>query len=171
MAVSEEPWDLVIGQVTAPFGVEGEVRIRPDTDDPARFRRLRHVCLEFADGTERRVRLRRARVTSKGVLAVFAGYEDREKAGALRGALVKIRQSMALPLPEGSYYLHQLVGLRVVTEDGRELGEITEVLKYPANDVYVTPQAMIPAVRDVVKRIDLAAKRMEVALLPEETAG
>jgi len=168
MPAAKEPWDLVVGRVTAPFGVNGEVKVRPETDDPARFSRLLQVCLEFPDGAERLVRVRRARVTAASVLVTFVGYRDRDAAEALRGALVKIKQSMALPLPEGSYYLHQLLGLRVVTEDGRDLGEITEVLKYPANDVYATPTAMIPAVREVVKEIDLEAKRMLVAWPEEE---
>lgn len=170
MSTKEEPWDLVIGQVTAPFGISGEVRIRPETDSPARFARLREVRLELPTGEERPARIRRARVTPRGVLVTFAGYEDRASTEALRGAWVKIKQSMALPLPEGSYYLHQLVGLRVVAEDGRELGEITEVRKYPANDVYVTPQVMIPAVREIVKRIDLEQKLMIVSWQEETEA-
>ncbi len=170
MATTEEPWDLVIGQVTAPFGIHGEVKVRPETDVPERFSRLREVCLEFPNGEEKRVRLRRARVTPKFVLVTFAGYAHRAQADALRGAWVKIREADALPLPEGHYYLHHLVGLRVVTEEGRELGEITEVLKLPANDVYVTPHAMIPALREVVKQIDLEQRRMVVALLEETEA-
>lgn len=168
MVAKEEPWDLVIGQVTAPFGVKGEVRVRPETDLPERFQRLREVRLEFPNGEERPARIRRARVTPRGVLITFEGCENRESTEVLRGAWVKIKQSMSLPLPEGSYYLHELVGLRVVTEEGRELGEVTEVRKYPANDVYVTPQAMIPALHEVVKRIDLEQKLM-IVCLPEET--
>jgi 16S rRNA processing protein RimM len=83
---------------------------------------------------------------------------------------VKIKESMALPLPEGSFYLHQLIGVRVHTEDNQDLGEITEIIQTPGNDVYVTPRAMIPALRQVVKRIDLKAKRMVVLLPPEEDA-
>ncbi len=161
---------MVIGQVTAPFGIHGEVKVRPDTDYPERFTQLRQVCLEFPDGSERLVRVRQARLTPKFILVTFAGYQGREATDALRGALVKIRQSMALPLPEGAYYLHQLVGLQVVTTDGRDLGPITEVLKYPANDVYVTATVLIPALRQVVKEIDLEGGRMVVELPEEEEA-
>ena len=164
MTATEEPWDLVVGQVTAPFGVKGEVRVRPETDLPERFQRLCQVRLEFSTGEERPIRILRVRVTAKGLLVTFEGYEDRPQAEALRGAWVKIKHSMALPLPEGSYYLHELIGLRVVTEEGRELGEITEVLKSPAHDVYVTPRAMIPALREIVKRLDLEQKLMVVSL-------
>jgi len=164
MTATEEPWDLVVGQVTAPFGVKGEVKVRPETDLPARFQRLRQVRLELPTGEERFARIRRVRVTAKGVLVTFEGCADRPQAEALHGAWVKIKQSMALPLPEGSYYLHELIGLRVVTEEGRELGEIAEVLKSPAHDVYVTPRAMIPALREIVKCIDLEQGLMVVSL-------
>jgi 16S rRNA processing protein RimM len=75
---------------------------------------------------------------------------------------------MALPLPEGSHYVHQIIGLRVFTTEGRDLGEISEVIQSPASDVYVTAQAMIPALRQVVKQIDLEGKRMIVSLPAEE---
>ncbi|MGD0112838.1 MAG: ribosome maturation factor RimM [Armatimonadota bacterium] len=164
----EEPWDLVIGQVVAPFGIRGQVKVRPETDDPERFRLLKQVCLERAGGEQRMARIERVRVTLKGVTVHFEGVRDRAQAEALRGAWVKIRQSMALPLPEGSFYRHQLIGIHAYTEDGRDLGEITEVIQTPGNDVYVTPHAMIPALRQVVKQIDLEAKRMVVVLPPED---
>jgi len=170
MAEAEEPWSLVIGRVVAPFGTRGEVRVRPETDFPERFRQLEQVCLELPDGEERVVSVRRARLTPKGVLAWFEGCSDREAAESLRGAWLKVRPGMAVPLPEGSYYLHDIMGLRAVTEDGRDLGEITEVIRSPAHDVYVTGSTMIPAVREVVREIDLPGGRMVVALPPEEEA-
>jgi 16S rRNA processing protein RimM len=66
--------------------------------------------------------------------------------------------------------VHQIIGLRVFTEEGRDLGEITEVIRTGANDVYVTPSAMVPALRQVVREVDLERKRMLVALLPEDEA-
>src|SRR5512140_3011886 len=105
MSAQQEPWDLAIGQVTAPFGVRGEVRVRLETDFPDRFRRLRQVCLELPTGEERLVRVRHTRLSPKFALVKFEGYDTPDQAGTLRGAWVKIRQSMAMPLPEGSYYL------------------------------------------------------------------
>ncbi len=150
-----EPWDLVIGRVAAPFGVNGALRVTPETDFPERFGALSQVCLELPTGEERVVAVRRAQVTPKGVTLSLVGCEDRETATSLRGALVKVKQSMAVPLPEGRYWVHDIVGLRVVTDKGEELGQVTEVIRAPGNDVYVTPLAMVPAVREVVRRIDL----------------
>jgi 16S rRNA processing protein RimM len=171
MESNEEPWSLVIGRVTAPFGTKGEVRVRPETDFPERFGELEEVCLELHGGEERVARVLKARVTPKGVLLSLEGYEDRDRAGALRGAWLKVRPSMAVPLPEGAYYVHQVLGLRAATEEGRDLGEIVEVIRSGANDVYVTPSAMIPATREVVRKIDLEGGRMVVSLPPEAIPG
>ncbi len=168
---SEEPWDLVIGRVSAPFGVKGALRVRPETDCPSRFRDLNHVCLELPSGEESIRRVRGARVTPKGVILNLDGCEDRAGAAVLRGAWIKIKQSMAIPLPEGGHWVHDIIGLRVVTEEGRNLGEVTEVLRTPANDVYVTPTAMIPALREVVREIDLENRRMVVSPLEEYDEG
>lgn len=165
---AEEPWNLVVGQVVAPHGVAGEVRVRPETDFPERLGRLGEVCLSLPTGEQRFLRILSARPGPRGILVKFAGCERREQAEALRGALIAIRPSMAAPLPEGAYWVHQVVGLRVVTEQGEDLGEVTEVIRTPANDVYVTPRAMIPAVRQVVREINLEEGRMVVSLLPEE---
>jgi 16S rRNA processing protein RimM len=165
---SEEPWDLVIGRVAAPFGVKGAVRVKPETDAPERFCELREVALELPSGEERRARVRSARVSPRGVILELAGREDREQAGELRGAWVKIRQSMAIPLPEDSYWVHEIVGLQVVDEEGKDLGEVTEVIRTPGNDVYVTPRVMVPAVREIVKQVDLERGRLVVDLPAEE---
>jgi 16S rRNA processing protein RimM len=167
---SQEPWNLVVGQVVAPFGIRGQVKVRPETDVPARFRLLDEVCLELAGGEQRMARIRSVHVSPKGLTVQFEGCRDRAGAEALRGAWVKIRESMALPLREGSFYIHDLIGVHVFADDGRDLGEISEVIQSPGNDVYVTSHAMIPALRQVVREVDLAARCMVVSLPPEEEA-
>ena len=157
----------MIGRVVAPFGTRGEVRVRPETDFPERFAGLREVCLELPDGRAEMGRVVQARITPKGALVQFQGCDDRAQAEELRGAWVKIRPSMAIPLPAGSYYIHEIVGLRVFTEEGRDLGEVTEVICSPANDVYVVGEVMIPAVRESVREISVEKGTMTVALPPE----
>jgi 16S rRNA processing protein RimM len=167
-AEEKEPWDLVIGQVTAPFGVKGALRVRPETDFPERFGDLDEVCLGLPTGEERFFPVRRAQVTAKGVTLALVGCDDRDTAASLRGALVKIRQSMSVPLPEGSFWIHNVVGLRVVTEQGEELGEVIEVIRTPGNDVYVTPCTMVPAVREVIRKIDLDEGVIVITPLAED---
>src|SRR5690606_18859891 len=97
----------------------------------------------------------------------FQGYDTPEAAAELRNNLVYVRADSLPPLPEGEYYHHQLVGLRVVAEDGQELGVLTEVLETGANDVYVVTdengkEVLLPAIREVILGVDLAAKTMRV---------
>jgi 16S rRNA processing protein RimM len=167
MKANKEPWSLVIGQVTAPFGTQGEVRVRLETDFPERFEELDEVCLELPDGREQLVHVRRARITPKGVIMAIAESRSRSEADSLRGAWVKVKPSMAVPLPKGSYWISDIVGLRVVTVQGEDLGEVTEVLRTPAHDVYVTPSTMVPAVREMVLEVDPAGGKIIVSLPPE----
>lgn len=165
---SGEPWDLVIGQITAPFGVKGELRVRPETDYPERFLDLEEVSIELPSGEQELFQIEQARATPKGIHLKLRDCDTREEAELLRGAWVKIRKSMAVALPEDSYWLHDIIGMKVVTEEGEDLGEVTEIIRSPGNDVYVTPKAMIPAVRHVVRRVDLDKREMVVSLPQEE---
>ena len=98
----------------------------------------------------------------------FAGGDDRNFAEALRGKLVWIPIEEAMPLAAGQYYVHQVLGLAVETEDGDALGILREVLVTGSNDVYVvhdgTREVLIPVLKDVIRRVDLAERKMIVRL-------
>ncbi|MDH7489820.1 MAG: ribosome maturation factor RimM [Anaerolineae bacterium] len=162
-----EPRFLIVGQVRAPHGVRGEVRVQILTDFPERFRRGAEICI----GPEhRRYTIQTARFHEGDVLIKLVGLDDRNAVEGFRGAEVTVPVEEAMPLPEGTFYVHQIVGLRVWTDAGEPLGTVSEVLSLPANDVYVvnTPQGEIwlPAISDVILDIDLAQGRMTVHLLP-----
>jgi len=91
---------------------------------------------------------------------------DRTAAEALREGVLLVKESELPPLPEGEYYIHDLLGLQVSTVAGRQLGPITDVLETGANDVYVTAGGLIPAIAQVVKKVDLAAGTMLIDPLP-----
>jgi 16S rRNA processing protein RimM len=138
-----------------------------ETDFPERFEELDQVCLELPDGRELLAHVRRVRITPKGIIMSVAESRSRGEADSLRGAWVKVKPSMAVPLPEGSYWISDIVGLRVVTVQGEDLGEVTEVLRTPAHDVYVTPSTMVPAVREMIVEVDQAGGRIVVSLPPQ----
>jgi 16S rRNA processing protein RimM len=102
------------------------------------------------------------------VLVKFEGVADRDHADALRGSVLLVDAADAPPIEERDrYWIHQVVGLQVITEDGRPLGRIREVEANPANDLWVTEDgALIPAVREVVVGVDLEAGRVTVRELP-----
>jgi 16S rRNA processing protein RimM len=91
-------------------------------------------------------------------------------ATALFGELLYVRRDEAANLPRGSYFEHEVVGLRVETAEGRALGTVAEILRTGANDVYVVRgdlgEVLIPAVRHVVKRVEMASRRIVVELIP-----
>jgi len=159
----KEPWNLVIGQITAPFGVVGALRVRPETDAPERFSELRTVYIELPSGEARLWTVRRARANPKGIILELAECQNRDDAESLRGGWIKIQESMAIPLAENAYWIHEIIGLRVVNDRGEDLGQVLEVIQTPANDVYVTERVMVPAVRGVVRQVDLANERILVS--------
>jgi len=102
------------------------------------------------------------------LLTKFVGVDDRDAAEGLRNCELVIDPQSAPQLPEGEYYHFQLEGLEVI-ENGINLGRIKEILSYSANDIYVVSREdgadiLIPALKDIVKNIDLAGGTMTVEL-------
>jgi 16S rRNA processing protein RimM len=144
---------LVVGVLVGPHGVRGEVKLRPVTEFPERIPQLEALRLRYPDGREERRRLLAAREHKGMFLLTLEGVETMDDARALRGAEAVVGLEEAAPLPEGRYYEHQLLGLRVVTPDGEELGTVTEIMPGAANDVYVAGRYLIPATHDAVLRL------------------
>ncbi|WP_083454055.1 ribosome maturation factor RimM [Syntrophomonas palmitatica] len=163
--------DLInIGKIAGSFGVEGWVKVIPLTDFPERFQKMKTVKLSHA-GMVRDVKVEGARPHKGFYLIKLQGIESPEEAVKYRNALLQIDESQLYPLPEGSYYHFQLEGLEVYDAQRGFLGRLTEVLATGANDVYVIQteqygEVLIPAIKDVVLRVDLSAGKMEINLLP-----
>ncbi|MFQ6133140.1 MAG: ribosome maturation factor RimM [Armatimonadota bacterium] len=160
--MADEPWDMTVGVIVGAHGLRGELRVRPETDEPERFAELDEVRLVDAQGEQRRARVVGSRPHARGLLVRLAEVTDRTEAEKLRGCAINIRRSMALPLAPDEYYVDQIVGLLVETVDGEEIGRVSEVLRTGANDVYVTPRGLVPAIGDVVKHIDVEAGRIVI---------
>jgi len=171
-----EPRYLAVGQIIGVHGVHGELKATILTDDPSRFGLLTRVFVG-PDGAEPVVYgLEGYRLHQKWILIKLKGVDDRSKAEMLRGHLIQVLFNEAMPLTAGEYYEHQIIGLDVWTADGRELGEVTEILYSPAHEVYVVRgtdaqspkgglrEILIPAVASVVLSIDLEAGRLVVEL-------
>ncbi len=150
-----------------PHGVRGEVRVEILTDYPERLPDHRVLYL----GPEPRpYPVEGVRFHQGVALIKLAGCDDRNAAELLRGQWVQIPVEEAVPLEEDEYYHFQLVGVEVVTDGGETLGRVAEVLDTGANDVYVVRgprgEVLIPAIEEVVRELDLAARRMVVTILP-----
>jgi 16S rRNA processing protein RimM len=148
--------------------VKGALRVELLTDFPDRFAPGREVQI-----AGRRLRVARSTEQPDGLLVTFDGIDERNAAELLVGAYFTVPLEDARALPADQYYHFQLVGLRVFDVHGdRELGEVAEVLTYPANDVLRvtdgTREVLIPMVRSVVRTIAASEGRITVDL-PEET--
>ncbi|MDR7483847.1 MAG: ribosome maturation factor RimM [Armatimonadota bacterium] len=162
------PADLVtVGRVAAPHGLRGEVRVALETDFPQRFAGLRTAYL-VQGGRVEPVEIAGSRPHRGGVLLSLRGIDDAEAAGRLRGAAIAVPREAVVPLGPDEFYVFEVVGLWAVAEDGRPLGTVEAVMRGPAHDVYVirgdAGEVLVPAVREVVRRIDLERREMVVAL-------
>lgn len=167
-----------IGEIAAPHGVRGEVRVVPLTDFPERFDDVKEVHLHAPPGTSGKnlpagpVAVRSVRWHKRFVLMKFTDFNYRDEVEPLRKALVQVPLADAHPLPPDTHYVFQLIGLDVYEVDGDKLGVVKDVLATGANDVYVIeradggPELLVPALRHVVLNIDLERGRIDVQLLP-----
>ena len=164
-----------IGIITKPQGIGGELRVLPTTDDPERFALLDEVYVRPKDislhsSTPQLYKLTSARRHKGLVLLKLAGINDRNAAEKLVGGILTIPPEKALPLDTDEYFVRDLVGLNVETEDGQALGEVIDVFPTGANDVYIVRNTegdsfMLPAIKDVVLAVSLPEKKMIVRLI------
>jgi 16S rRNA processing protein RimM len=161
---------LAIGRIVKPHGIRGELSVIVLTDFPERFDNLEWVFVgdEFQADPYRLIQYRWHK---QHVLLTLEGVADRDKAEQLAGQLVQIPIEDAVMLPEGDYYLYQLIGLDVYTASGECIGKIEEIIETGANDVYVVrdsarkSEILIPAIPDVIKSVDLDQQQLLIELM------
>jgi 16S rRNA processing protein RimM len=158
---------IAVGQVMGAFGQRGDLRVKLLGRFPERFREVRRVHVGEDHVPADVVHRKRM---GPGVVLRLSTVQSRDAARELFQQYLYVPESEAVKLPAGEYFVHQIVGLKVLTTDGETLGTIREVVETGSNDVYVVDhggkEVLLPATKEVVKEIDLEAGTMEVALLP-----
>lgn len=162
-----EPEYLVVGILRRPHGVKGEMLMDVRTDFPER---LKTGMTIFVGEQYKPMVLASLRPHAKGRIIRFRGIKTPETAGLYRNTSVYVPTANLPELPEGEYYHHQLLGLNVVTDEGRELGMLVDIVETGANDVYVVRDAsgneiLLPAIPQVILDVELADCEMRVHLL------
>nr|WP_283244902.1 ribosome maturation factor RimM [Gehongia tenuis] len=148
---------MCVGTIVKPQGIRGEVKVMPLTDDPARFYDLSEAFFK-GEGGFTPVAVTGARIQDTNVFLTLAGVTDRNGAEQLRGRELYVHRSRAVRLPEGRYFICDLIGLPVTDEKGVPVGRLEEVLQPGANDVYVIQgerEYLVPVIPDAVLDIDL----------------
>ncbi len=159
-------YDVCVGRILSVHGLRGEVKVASGSDVPDRYHTLKSVCVK-GPAVQAHMNIAEAREIGRSLwLMRFEGITDRDAAQKLRGAMLMVREQDSPSLPPEVFFIHQIVGLEVQTVAGRSLGPVREVLETGANDVYVTDAGLIPAIRQVVKKIDIARNIMIVDPLP-----
>ena len=161
---------LQVGVITTTHGVRGEVKVFPTTDDPARFKKLKNVVL---DTGKEMIDLEVAGVKffKNMVIVKFKGIDDINDVEKYRKKSLYVTRENAVKLKKNEYFIADLIGLKVQSDEGEDLGEINDVLQTGANDVYVISKAgaddiLLPAIKDCVKEVDIENGTILVHLLP-----
>ena len=189
----ENPEFLVIGKIIKAHGMKGFVEAKSLTDFPERFKPGLRVYASDFDLSETGfdykfskqsdtqgylkssvTRLRLEKVGAKGnnLLLKFQEVKNRREAENYKGHFLQVPITEAVSLPENAYWYHQIEGLKVATASGEIIGEITGILKTGSNDIYVVSrgrdkkEVLIPATKEVVKKVDLKNQRMVIEPLP-----
>lgn len=158
-----------IGSIATTHGVHGEVKVYPTTDDPGRYKKIKEVILD--NGKEKKTaHIEQTKFFKQMVIVKFKEYQTMDEAEKLRGYELYVTREHAIPLKKNEYYIADLIGMMVLTDEGNELGIIEDVLQTGANDVYVVKQSsgkevLLPAIKDCILSVDVEAKVMKVHVL------
>lgn len=161
---------LQVGVITSTHGVRGEVKVFPTTDDVSRFKKLKQVILD--DGKQKiDLEIASVKFFKNMVILKFKGIDNINDVEKYRRAQILVTRENAVPLGEDEYFIADLIGLSAKSDEGEDLGTITDVLQTGANDVYVlmTPQKeeiLVPAIKDCIKEVDMEKGEMLIHLLP-----
>ncbi len=158
---------LVVARIVSPQGNRGEVKATVVTDFPERFDTTRAV---FVGPEHQRYEVEHHRYLADAVVLKLRGIDTIDQAEQLRDQMVEVPEEEAVSLPPGHYFWHQILGLRVLTPEGEDLGRIDDILQTGSNDVYVVHgsrgELLLPAIKQVVKTVDLDQGTMVVELMP-----
>lgn len=161
---------LEIGQIVNTFGIKGMVKVKPFTDNIERFSNLEKIYIKNKSG-QTEYKIQEVKYHKNMVLIKFEGIENLEQADLLRNSYLIVDRETEEPLEAGRYYIVDMIGLDVFTDDNEYLGKLEDIYNTGSNDIYVVKnelgkQVLLPAIEDVIKNIDMDNKKVIVHLIP-----
>ena len=159
-----------VGVITTTHGVHGEVKVFPTTDDPQRFKKLKQVISD--NGKEqRKLEITSVKFFKNLVILKFKGLDNINDVEKYKKADLLVTRKNAVPLKEGEYFIADLIGLKATSDEGEELGILTDVIQTGANDVYVFSKEgmqdlLVPKIPDCIKDVNIEEGTILVHLLP-----
>lgn len=160
---------LQIGIITTTHGLKGEVKVYPTTDDANRFRKLKEVILDCGK-EQRTLEIEEVKFFKQLVILKFKGLNDIGDVEKFHHCGLYVDRKDAVRLKKDEYFIADLIGMKVMGEDGSDLGVLKDVITTGANDVYDVTLAdgrslLIPAIRECILEVDVEEARMRVHLL------
>ena len=158
-----------IGQIVNTFGVKGFVKVKPFTDDLERFEELESILvIKNKDMIE--MKIEEVKYQKNMVLLKLEGIDDMTMAEKYKGCYIKIHRKDARNLPEGTYFIADLIGASVYTEEGELLGKVDDIYNNKSSDIYVVKnelgkQILLPGIDEVIKHVDIENEKIIVHLL------
>lgn len=161
--------DLEIGQIVNTFGIKGMIKVKPFTDDIKRFDDLEKVYVE-KNNTKVEYEIEEVKYHKDMVLIKFKSVDTVEQAEKLRNSYLKVSRDSVEDLEEDRYYIVDLIGIEVYTDENILLGKLEDIFNTGSNDIYVVKnelgkQILLPAISDVIKQIDMENKKMIVHII------
>jgi 16S rRNA processing protein RimM len=158
----------VVGQVLKPQGIKGEIKVKSISPESDRFKNLKKIYIQKENLES--YSIASVRISNKFVFLKLLGISNREEAESLRGYDILIDKSDLIELLPDEYFVHDLIDCTVFSEEGFELGKIVEISQLRSNDIYIVKnkignEILIPAVKNVIKQVDLEKKIITVHLL------
>ena len=160
---------IEIGQIVNTNGLKGVVKVNPFTDDISQFEKLKSILL-VKDGKLSEVEIEETKYSKNQVLLKLKGIDTVEEAEKYRGCYLKIARSNSKKLPKDTYFIADLLGLTVYTDENILLGKVEDIYNSGANDIYVIKsedgkQILLPGIGEVIKQIDLEQEKIIVHLI------
>jgi len=160
-----------IGKIVNTQGHKGEVKIISLTDFPERFKDMKSALINN-NGQMKNLTIEGVRNHKQFIVIKFKEIPDMNHAEKLKNSFIQVKQEDLVELEKGQYYIFKLIGLSVFNEENELLGEIKDVIKTGANDVYVIKdnegnEMLVPAIKDVVKDINLEEKKVVISPMEE----
>ena len=160
---------LKVGVITTTHGVRGEVKVYPTTDEPERFLDLEYVLLDT--GKElRRLDIKNVRFFKNLVILKFDGIDNINDIERYKRCPLLVERKDAVALEENEYFIADMIGIQVVTEDDEPFGILKDVMETGANDVYVIDteehgEVLVPAIRECILDVDIENQKMKIHLM------
>lgn len=167
---NQTPQFVIIGQILRSHALHGAVKVRVIPDAEEQFLHLRQVVLQRGEQTLGMYAIEKLQNITDGFLVKFREINDRDQAESLRGAKLIIAREACEPAGPDQFYHFDLIGLPVFSASDEPLGEVVDILHYPANDVWVIRQdgteRLVPAIDAVIQKVDLPNRRIVITPLP-----